>query len=282
MRPTRRLKRRRDASVIGMVGAAVMAGQSASMLVGGILALLALRLATGGDLGGATNLAGTALIFVGFTLLFDIIGVGLLSGAFYLHSRAREPEADRALETRRRALTALGFFAAILLIIWILVTVAWRVALAALVSFYPSPFGGTLEGVGAEELRRAASVMLGLWVAAAFLLFLGAFFGTRYLQRSRGVPPTLPRVLWPLETLLHFSAALAILAIAPGLLARALIELRTLRLVETLGVLDLIIVPVLGILAYVFLFWEFYRLFGETRTLALPPTPLAANPPGEA
>lgn len=284
----RRARRQRDASVVGMVGSLVMVGQSASLLVGGVIALAALGVEVRGDRTGALALGGTALVFVGLTLLFDLLGVSLLAGSFYVHMRTARAAATFARDEQARSLAMVGLLATVFLVLWLLVTLAWRVALAALVSFYPTPFGAPIGAVQAEDLRRAASIMLGLWVTAAFLLFLGATFGTRFLRRLRNLPLTFPRLLWPLETFLHFCAALSIAIVAPGLLARTRFELdlTTLRIVQTLGVIELVIVPALGMLAYLFLFREFRGLLRGPESVAgapapAPPTP--ADPPaGEA
>lgn len=272
-RSGRRSRRRRDASLLGMVGSLVLAAQSGSMLVGGAIALAALDLAVRGDTGGAVSLAGSAAIFVGFTLLFDLLGVALLAGAFHGHARAIRERGALEDAVARQQLARQGRRAAILLVLWLLVTLAWRGALAALVSFYPTPFGGPLEPPAVADVQLAASVMLGLWVAAALLLFAGALNGMRFLRRLRKAPMTLPRALWPLETLVHFAAAVAILAIAPTVLAQLQrLELGTLRIVQTLAVIDLVLVPVLGVLAYAYLFLEFRRLHRDASL----PEPAAA------
>lgn len=273
---------RRDASLLGMVGSLVLAVQAASMLVGGAIALAALDLAVRGDTGGAVSLAENAAIFVGFTLLFDLLGIGLLSAALQGHARAIRGRGALEDAEARSQLARRGRRAALLLVLWLLVTVAWRGALAALVSFYPTPFGGPLEPPAVADVRLAASVMLGLWVAAALLLFLGAFLGTRFLRRLRGAPMTLPRALWPLETLVHFAAAVAILGIAPTVLAQLQrLELGTLRIVQTLAVVDLVLVPALGVLAYAYLFLEFRRLHRDAASGVPGPAPASAAPGGE-
>lgn len=279
----RRARRARDASLVGMAGALLLAAQAVIMLGAGVVALVALRMATQGDLTGATGIASSAAVAVGVALLFDLVGVSMIAGAFSVHTRtARAGVTLAANDPERRALAVRGLLATVFLVLWLLVTLVWRGTLAAIVSFYPSPLGIDLGGVGAAELRRAASVMLGLWVAAAFLLFLGATFGSWFLRSARGTPLTVWRLLWPLETFVHFCAAVAIAAIAPGLLARPRIDLTTLQIVETLGFLELIIVPVLGILAYAFLFRDFHEMF--RRSPWSPPAPAApasaADPPG--
>ncbi|MEK6851895.1 MAG: hypothetical protein AABY30_05090, partial [Candidatus Thermoplasmatota archaeon] len=215
------------------------------------------------------------------TLLFDLVGVAALSAAFWIHMRmARAGAPAAARDPGRRSLAFQGTLATVFLLAWVLVTLVWRVALAALVSFYPTPFGVDLGEVAAADLRRAASVMLGLWVAAACLLFLGATFGSRFLQRARGAPITFGRLLWPAETLLHVSAAVVILSVAPGILARPRIEFTTLQLVEMLGLIELVLVPVLGMLAYAYLFLEFHRLFRRRAPIGTAPLPAPAAPPG--
>jgi putative Mn2+ efflux pump MntP len=124
--------------------------------------------------------------------------------------------------------------------------------------------------------------MLGLWVAAAFLLFLGARAGARFLRERRGARTTFWRILWPLETLIHFSAALGITLLAPALLARlAQIELTTLRFALVLGMIDLVLVPALGVLAYTYMFGDFLDLYREARGAEAPPAP-PESAPGEA
>ena len=280
----RRARRLKDASLIGLAGSLIMALQSACMLVGGVIALAALNLAVGGDLSGAERVVGTAAIFVGLTLLFDLVGISMLAIAFYFHSRAARASSafGGAPDPERKSLAFQGFLAMVFLLLWILVTLAWRGALAALVSFYPTPLGIDLNGVGAADLRRAASIMLALWVAAAILLFVGTVFGTRFLQRARAAPLKVTYLFWPFETALHAGAALGIALLAQDLLSRPRFEVSTLGLVQTLGVLDLVIVPVLGLLAYVFLFREFFGMFREVRPAAPPaPTTSPADPPGE-
>jgi len=282
----RRAQASRNASLLGLSGSLLMILQSAFMLVGGAVALYALSFAVRGDLTTALEVAGTAAVLVGITLLFDLVGLTFLSTAFWLHAKTARvgPAFAPAPDPERRSLAFQGLLAAVFLLLWLLVTLAWRGALAAIVSFYPSPFGTDLGGIASDDLRRAAGVMLGLWVVAAFLLFLGAVFGTRFLQRARGVPVSFWRLLWPAETLLHFGTAVAILAVAPGLLARRLqVEIGTLRVIETLGVLDLLVVPILGLLAYGFLFREFWALFRRAPAPgASPPAPAPSptDPPG--
>src|SRR5437867_3645798 len=71
----RRARQRRDAAMVGMAGSLIMCAQSAFMLAGGSVALAALSAATRGDASAAYATAGTAAILVGFTLLFDLVGV---------------------------------------------------------------------------------------------------------------------------------------------------------------------------------------------------------------
>ena len=277
----RRARRRRNASVVGLAGSLMMAAQSACMLVGGSIALVALSAAASGELDRGRSIAGTAAILVGFALLFDLVGVAFLIGAFHAYSRAsgvplgtRDPE--------RRSFLFHGFLATIFLLLWLLVTLAWRGALAAIVTFYPTPFGGGIGPVATADVQRAASIMLGLWVTAAFLLFLGAVYGTRFLARARGMPITFPRLLWPFETFVHVCAAVAILIVAPGLLANLRLEMSTLSLIETLGAVELIVVPVLGLLAYTFLFRDFVHLYRASIGPIVarpPPEPVPAEPP---
>jgi len=281
----RRALRRRNASVVGMAGALLMGLQSAFMLVGGAIALVALSIATRGDLSGARGIADVAAIFVGLTLLFDLVGVSLLIVSFHHHTRAARAETGLAgPDSARHSLAFYSLLATLFLALWLLVTLAWRGALAAIVSFYPTPFSGAVQLPDLAGLRRAASIMLGLWAAAAFLLFLGAVFGTRFLMRTRGVPLTFPRLLWPLETLVHAGAACAILVLAPGLLTSLQIEVSTLGLIQTLGVIELLVVPILGLLAYAFLFHDFLRLYRSAEeegreSRAAPVAPAPADPP---
>ena len=279
----RRARRTRDASVLGMAGSVLMVLQGAFMLVGGIIALVALRMAAHGDLSGALRTASGAVIPVGMTLLFDLVGVSILAGAFWIHTQmARAGATVAAQDPARRSLALQGLLATVFLASWVLMSLAWRGTLAALVSFYPTPFGVDLGAVVTEDLRRAASVMLGLWVVAASLLFLGALFGSRFLHRARGLPLAFGRLLWPAEALLHVSAAVVIASVAPGILARPRIEFTTLQLVETLGLVELVLVPVLGMLAYAYLFTDFLHLFREGRVPGAVPAPLPApvRPPG--
>ena len=281
----RRSRQRRDAAMVGMAGSLLMCAQSAFMLAGGSFALAALAMATRGNVAAAYSTAGTAAILVGFTLLFDLVGVLLLVLSFHRYTRAVTAGATMAsADPQRRAFVLHGRVASALLALWLLVTVAWRAALASLVSFYPTPFA-RIEGVSLAEVQRAASIMLALWVAAAFLLFLGAVFGTRFLLRARGVPLTFPRLLWPLETLVHFCAAAVVFVVAPGLLAGPnLLELSSLAIVQTLGAIELLVVPVLGLLAYASLFLEFSRLHRAAQDVrvaasaAVPTDPPAGEP----
>jgi len=275
----RRARRARDASVAGMAGCLLMAAQAVLMLVAGAIAFVALRMATQGDLSGATEVAGGAALALGVALLFDLAGIGLLVFALHTHMRIARTGAVLSNDPDRRALAFRGFLATLFLALWLVVTLVWRGALAAFVSFYPSPFGIDLSGVGAADVRRAASIMLALWVGAAFLLFLGAVFGATFLQRARGVRLTFWRLLWPLETGIHFCAAVAIALIAPGLLARPRIELTALQIVETLGVLELFVVPILGFLAYAVLFRDFYGMFRESPWTRAPRAAPVADPP---
>lgn len=277
----RRARRARDASVLGLAGSLLMALQAVLMLATGGIAIVALRIATEGDLTGAVSVAYGAAITVGFALLFDLVGIGLLTGAFSLHTRmARAAATFAGNDLPRRALAFRGLLTTLFLALWLAVTLAWRGALAAFVTFYPSPLGVDL-GVGFAELRRAASIMLGLWVAAAFLLFLGALFGTTFLQRARGRPLTFWRLLWPLEALIHFCAAVAIALAAPGLLSDVQIDLGELQLIGTLGVIELLVVPILGCLAYLVLFREFYGMYREAPWSGSPRGAAApAEPPG--
>ena len=289
-RPTywsgRRLRRQRDAAVVGLAGSAVMASQSASMLAGGILGLYAVTREFAGDRSGAISLLGVAAVFVGFTLLFDLIGVLLLSGSFYLRSRVSGVDSSADAETRRRRLAFLGHMAALLLVLWVLVTLAWRVVVAVLVRFYPTPAGGDISAVLGSDLRRAAPIVLGLFVAAAFVLFLASYLGARFLQRARGVPMTFGRFLWPLETFVHFSAAVGFLVLAPSFLRGSPIELTALRAGQALVAIDFVLVPALGLLAYLFLFRDFYQGFrGARAPSSVPGVPTEAasgDAPGEA
>ena len=270
--------------MIGMAGSLLMVLQGLFFLAGGVIALFALRMAADGDLTGAQQTATGAAVPIGITLLFDLVGVAALAAAFWIHTQtARAGATVAAKDPERRSLARQGLLATLFLLLWLGLTLTWRVALAGLISFYPSLFGVDLAGVTAEEVRRAASLMLGLWAVAAATLFLGAVFGSRFLQRARGVPLTFWRLVWPAEAALHVSAALVILAVAPGILARPRVEFTTLQLVETLGLLELVVVPVLGMFAYSYLFLEFLRLFRQRSPVgpALAPTP-AAPPGGEA
>lgn len=270
----RRARSARNASVLGMAGSLLMVLQGAFMLVGGAIALVALRLAAYGDLSGGLATAVGAAVFVGVTLLFDLAGISLLVGAFYLHTRTARARATLAPpDPERLALARRGMLATVFLLAWLGVTLAWRIALAGLFSFYPTPFGVDLGGIGTADLRAAASVMLGLWTVAALVLFLGALFGTSFLRRARGAPVTFWRLLWPAETLMNLSMALVILGIAPGLLARPRIEFSSLQLVETLGTVELALIPILGMLAYAYLFREFLLLFRLGRAAGPPAAP---------
>ncbi|HKZ63798.1 MAG TPA: zinc ribbon domain-containing protein [Thermoplasmata archaeon] len=283
----RRARASRNASVFGMSGALLLILQSAFMLAAGLAALYALSVYVGGDDAAARATGTTAAVFVGITLLFDLVGLSLLSLAFHVFTRNARAGATLAerVSPERRSLGVQGLLATVFLVLWVLVTLTWRGALAALVSFYPTPLGTDLTGVITADVRRAASIMLGLWVVASFLLFLGALFGSRFLRRARGAPLTFGRLLWPAETLLHVGAALAIFAVAPGLLASLpRIDVAMLRVVETLGVVDLVVVPVLGLLAYLYLFREFLAWFRGSALPGVPPasSPAApSGPPGE-
>jgi len=276
----RRARSARNASMFGMAGAILMVLQGLLFLVGGVIALFALRMAADGDLTGASDAATRAAIPIGVTLLFDLVGVAFLAGAFWMHSRtARAGATIAAKDPERQALARVGLLATLSLLLWLALTLMWRVTLAGLFPFYPSLFGVDTDLVTQEQIRRAASIMLGLWAAAALALFAGAVFGTRFLQRARGMPVTFWRLVWPIETALHFAAALVILAVAPGILARFQIEFSTLQLIETLGLLELVVVPALGMFAYTYLFLEFLRLFRQ-RTAVGPAAPAPAAPPG--
>jgi len=278
----RRAKRARDASLLGIAGSLLMVLQAVLMLATGAIAFSALRIATRGDLTSALGVARSAAVTVGFALLFDLVGVAFLAGAFYIHMRmARAAATFSSNDPDRRALAFRGFLTALFLALWLAVTLAWRGALAAFISFYPSPFGVDLGGVGSAELRRAASIMLGLWVAAAFLLFLAALLGTRFLERARGQRLTFWRLLWPVETAIHFTAAVAIALAAPSLLADVQIDLGELQLVGILGTIELIVVPILACLAYGSLLRDFYGMFREMPWSHAPGlAPAAADPPG--
>jgi hypothetical protein len=135
------------------------------------------------------------------------------------------------------------------------------------------------------DLQRAAAVTLGLWVVAAFFLFLGARWGSRFLREMKGRPVTFWRILWPLETLIHFVAAVGIALVAPLLLANlAQLEITALRTALALGLIDFALVPSLGVLAYTYMFGDFLDRFREAREPAspAPPAPVPARPPEEA
>ncbi len=280
----RRARRVRTASLFGTVGSLVMALQAGCMLVGGGIALYALSVAVAGDLRSAERVVGVAAIFVGFALLFDLVGVAFLGIAFHIHSRAARASVTLGGAHPGRARVAFeGFLATVFLFLWISVTLAWRGLVAAFVAVYPTPLGLDLSGgVQTQALRDAAAIILPLWVAAAFLLFLGAVFGTRFLMGARGKVTGVAQMFWPLETGLHAFAALAIALVAQSVLASPRgYELSTLTLVQTLGLLDLVIVPFLGLVAYLALFREFLGMFREGRTPARPAVAASpADPPG--
>ncbi len=266
-----------------MAGSAVMAAQSASMVMGGVLAFIALGREFAGDRGGALAWLGYAAVFVGVTLLFDLVGVALLSTSFFLHSKALRGEAR--IDPKLRALSGTALFTSVFLLLWLLVTVAWRVAFALIIRFYPTPFGANFDRVPVPDLQRAAAVMLGLWIVAAFFLFLGARWGSRFLRELKGRPLTFWRILWPLETAIHFVAAVGIILVAPTILANlAQHEITTLRIALALGLIDLVLVPSLGVLAYTYMFGDFLDRFREAREPASPAAPMTATarPPEEA
>jgi hypothetical protein len=253
------------------------------MFIGGALAFVALGRWFAGSLAEALAWLGYAAVFVGVTLLFDLVGVSLLAWSFSLHSKAVRAEARTHVDLRPLARPAL--LAAILLVLWVLVTAAWRVSLAAIVQFYPSPFGVDFDRVPVPDLQRAAAVMLGLWVVAAFLLFLGSRWGSQFLRQTKGRPATFWRILWPLETFIHFVAATGIALVAPTLLANlAQLEITTLRTALALGLIDVVLVPCLGVLAYTYMFGDFLDRFREAREPASPspPAPTTSRPPEEA
>lgn len=277
----RRARASRNASVFGMSGSLLMILQSAFMLAGGVVALYALSVYLSGDDTRARDLLGMAAVFVGLTLLFDLVGLSFLALAFRGHTKGARVAglASGAPTPERRSLAVQGLLATVFLALWVVATLAWRGALAAFVSFYPSPLGADLTA-GVGDVRRAASIMLGLWVAASFLLFLAALFGARFLRRARGAPLTFWRLLWPAETFLHATAAIAIFAVAPSLLASLpQVDLTMLRIAETLGALDLVVVPILGLLAYLFLFREFLTLFREMPMPGRGPSPAPSRTP---
>src|SRR3990170_2319269 len=273
--PLRRRRKQRESALVGMAGSAIMAAQSASMVMGGVLAFVALGREFAGARGEALAWLGHASVFVGITLLFDFVGVSLLSGSFFLHSKAVRGEAriDRGVPAPARP----ALLPSVFLLLWVLVTAAWRIALAAILQFYPTPLGADFDQVPVPDLQRAAAIMLGLWVVAAFLLFLGARWGSRFLRETKGRPVTFWRILWPLETLIHF--------VAPALLANlAQLEITTLRTALALGVIDVALVPSLGVLAYTYMFGDFLDRFREARGPAAPSAsaPAPVRPPEEA
>lgn len=281
----RRAQAVRNASVFGMAGSTLMVFQSGCMLAGGVVALSALGVAIRGDTRAAIETAGTAVIFVGLTLLFDLIGVAFLALALYVHAKTARSAARLAPapDPARHSLARQGFLASACLALWLVVTVAWRGALAAFVSFYPTPLGVDLQSIASADVRRGAGIMLGLWVVAAFLFLFGAILSTRFLQRARGAPVTLPRLLWPTETVVHAGTATTIAIVAPGILAQSLasVQIGTVQAVEVLGGLELIVVPALGLLAYVSLFREFLGLFRESPPARASRTsPAPSEPPG--
>lgn len=281
--PFQQRRKRRDSALVGMAGSAIMAAQSASMVLGGVFAFIALGREFAGSRGEAVAWLGYASVFVGVTLLFDLVGVSLLSGSFFLHSKAVRSEA-RA-DPRLRPLARTALLASVFLLVWVLVTVAWRVALAVIIQFYPTPFGADFDRVPVPDLQRAAAVTLGLWVVAAFFLFLGARGGSRFLRELKGRPVTFWRILWPLETLIHFVAAVGIALVAPLLLANlAQLEITALRVALALGLIDFALVPSLGVLAYTYMFGDFLDRFREAQEPAspAPPAPVPARPPEEA
>lgn len=281
--PVRERRKRRDSSLVGMAGAAMMAAQSASMVIGGVLALIALSRELASSRGEALAWLGYASVFIGVTLLFDLVGVSLLSASFYLHSKSLRGEARVDPNLRPLARTAL--LASVFLLLWVLVTIAWRAALAVIIQFYPTPLGANFNQVPVPDVRRAAAVMLGLWVVAAFLLFLGARWGARFLRETKGRPVTFWRILWPMETLIHFVAATGLALVAPILLANlAQLEFTSLRIAIALATIDLTLVPSLGFLAYSFMFGDFRNRFREARGPASPSPPMLApsRPPEEA
>ena len=281
--PALRQRKRRESALVGLAGSAIMAAQSASLVIGGVLAFVALNREFAGSRGEALAWLGHASVFVGLTLLFDFVGVSLLSGSFFLNSKATR--ADARLNPTLLALTRLSLLASVFLLLWVLVTAAWRVALAAIIQFYPTPFGADFDQVPVPDLQRAAAIMLGLWVVAAFLQFLGAWRGSKFLRETKGRPVTFWRILWPLETFIHFVAASSIALVAPSLLANlAQLEVTTLRIALALGVIDVVLVPSLGVLAYTYMFGDFLDRFREAREPAAPPAPTPApeRPPEEA
>ena len=278
--PLHRQRKRREAALVGMAGSAIMAMQSASMFLGGVLAFVAVSRYLDGSLAEALAWLGHAAVFVGVTLLFDFVGVSLLSWSFFLHSREVRAEARSKLTLL--PLTRPAMLAAIFLLLWVLVTAAWRVALAATIQFYPTPLGVDFRQVPTPDLQRAAAVMLGLWVVAAFLLFLAARWGARFLRETKGRPVTFWRILWPMETFIHFVAAAGIALVVPILLAR--LEVTTLKTALALGMIDALLVPTLGVLAYTYMFGDFLDRFRESREPAAPSPPVGATvrPPEEA
>ena len=281
--PHHRRRKQRESALVGMAGSAIMAAQSASMVMGGVLAFIALNREFAGARSEALAWLGHASVFVGITLLFDFVGVSLLSGSFFLHSKAVRGEART--DPRLLGLARPALLASIFLLLWVLVTAAWRIALAAILQFYPTPLGADFDQVPVPDLQRAAAIMLGLWVVAAFLLFLGARWGSRFLRETKGRPVTFWRILWPLETLIHFVAAAGIALVAPALLANlAQLEITTLRTALALGVIDVALVPSLGVLAYTYMFGDFLDRFREARGPAAPSAsaPAPVRPPEEA
>lgn len=276
-------RRWREAVLVGMAGSGIMAAQSASMVIGGALAFVALGREFAGARGEALVWIGHASVFVGFTLLFDLVGVSLLAYSFLLHARILRREARSGPKIRARAVQS-GRTAG-LLFAWVLVTIAWRVILAAIIRFYPTPFGANFDRIPVPALQRAASVMLAMWVLAAFLLFLGARSGARLLREMDNRPASFWRILWPLEAFIHLLAAVGLALVVPVLLANlGQIEVTTLRIALALAVVDAVLVPTLGFLAYTYLFRDHLDRFRNARGTQAPhdTATVAARPPEEA
>src|SRR3989304_3541967 len=61
--PALRLRRRRESALVGLAGSAIMAAQSASLVIGGVLAFVALNREVAGSPGGAPAPPGAARAF---------------------------------------------------------------------------------------------------------------------------------------------------------------------------------------------------------------------------
>lgn len=223
---------RRHASSLAAAGATIVAVENAALLAG---------------LGAILSGSAVGLGVVRVALALDLAGITLLGIGFVA------PRSHR-----------LRVWSGVLCLVWVALTVAWRVAgLAAL--------GGTLEAAGqypgdAPETFAAlgaafasARILLAVWIAASVALALAAVLFARSLKPAP--------VAWPFFAILSAAATVFLAANLYALLDAG----ASFPLLATAIYLKLAAVPVVGVVAYAAL----------TRTLLRTP-PTRGEEPAQA